>query len=152
IVVYTSDEEVNITHNSHIWIKSRYNSESWTEYSEDMKIPVGIVDIKIEKEGVLTHDEFFNIGSLEMEFQVISPNSAEIILYDNPFDKFSIVNTSTYNITQNSNQVNLELASYGEKIPETLQCRIGNKNQRTLLFHIASPVSGLSIVDAGGHL
>src|SRR5690606_20586557 len=76
IVVYTSDEEVNITDEAQIWIKSRYNSDTWDEYYENMPIPEGVLELKIEKDGITVYDTFFNIGKLRIDNRTVSSTQA----------------------------------------------------------------------------
>lgn len=152
IVVYTSDEEVNITDEAQIWIKSRYNSDTWDEYYENMPIQEGVLELKIEKDGITVYDTFFNIGKLRIDNRTVSSTQAVLEIWNTKFDTFNIINSPEYSITQLHNRYHINLNPNVDSIPKSVQCRIGNHNQRKLSFHLSSPVSGLCIVDASGNL
>lgn len=152
VVVYTLQDKLVSKDEVGIWIKSHYGSDSWFEYSEDLEIPIGLLDVRIEKDGVIAYDSFFNIGQLRVDTFNYTSTSATLGITNNKFETFIIKPSTELRINQNANNYHVELDTTSQIIPSFIQCSVGNQNQRKLQFHMISPISGLCIVDSNGNI
>lgn len=134
------------------WFKKHNSNENWIELTKENNIPNGCINLKIEKEGLIAYDKFFNIGSLDIKYLNRSLDKAEIEL--NNFDDFDfIINESEIlNIEKKDNNYLLKIDIQDGKIPTSIKGSIGYSNQQKLHFELDSPFRGMAITDKNGNI
>lgn len=142
ILVY--DEKGNLIKQPEI--KWRQNKNIfWNNWN--IPLPYGIIEMQIQSGNVMEHDEFFNIGYLELDVLSNSLNEAELKLKNNNFS-FQINENPLVNIEEiNSGSIKLSLSSK-TNIPSSIHANVRFSNQsKALRFEILPPFNGVEIID-----
>ncbi|MRX62591.1 hypothetical protein [Maribacter luteus] len=132
------------------WVKPHNSKETWQELKRLSYIPIGCVDLKIEYQGLITYDEFFNLGSLQVDYLNKSIDKAQLSIKNlNTFD-FKLEETPILDIENHNNVFSLSVRTKFSKIPTGIKGSVGLRGQKKLYFEMESPFEGMAIIDKNG--
>lgn len=150
ILIYDENNKILNEKKYKIWLK-KYNSYSvWEEFSSLKDIPLGCIKIKIEKDGLIAHDTFYNIGTLQVRYNQKAIDNAKMeILNLNSFE-FQFDESPILEIENENNNFSLKVNTKYSKIPTGINGSISQRGKKKVFFEIASPFEGMTITDKGG--
>lgn len=135
-----------------IFIKKHNQNDVWQELSKFNHIPIGCIEIKIEKDGLEAYDMFFNLGDFQFKYNSKSIDKAEIEVRNaEPFE-YKLDDSSILAIQQHNNNISLKVNTEFAKIPTGIKGSVGHRNIKKLFFEIASPFEGMSITNGDGSI
>ena len=150
VIIYDENSNRLPDSKSKIWVRKHNSNETWEGLSKLHHIPLGCIDIKIEKDGLIAYDMFFNIGNLKAKYATKAIDNAEIeINYLESFE-FKLDESPILKIQQLNNKFSLKVNTKYSKIPTGIKGSLGQKNQKKLYFEMASPFEGMAITNADG--
>jgi len=132
------------------FIKRHNSKEQWESLSRIKNISKGCYDLKIEKDGVIAHDTFFNIGNLKARFLEQTIDSAVVDFSNNDFYELKLTETDLVQIEQTENRYSLKVNKEKLKIPSIIKGSFGLSNKKKLFFDMRSPFQGMAITDSEG--
>ena len=150
VIIYDENSNRLPDSKSKIWIRKHNSNESWEGLSKLHHIPLGCVDIKIEKDGLIAYDMFFNIGNLKAKYATKAIDNAEIEINNLESFEFKLDESPILKIQQLNNKFSLKVNTEYSKIPTGIKGSLGQRNQRKLYFEMASPFEGMAITNADG--
>ncbi|RTZ04598.1 hypothetical protein EKL98_08590 [Flavobacterium bomense] len=150
VIIYDENSNRLPDSKSKIWIRKHNSNESWEGLSKLHHIPLGCIDIKIEKEGLIAYDMFFNIGNLKAKYATKAIDNAEIEINNLESFEFKLDESPILKIQQLNNKFSLKVNTEYSKIPTGIKGSLGQKNQKKLYFEMASPFEGMAITNADG--
>lgn len=149
--VHVYNEDGDRISNSHcnILIKKHNTNEIWKSLSEARSITKGCFDIRIEKDGIIAYDTFFNIGNIRIEYldQRIYQSSIKIENLD--LLTFLIQEHKLLTISEENDLFDVKLNSEFSKIATSLKASLGFESKKKLFFEL-SPFKGMTITDKEG--
>ncbi|SDM35875.1 hypothetical protein [Kriegella aquimaris] len=134
------------------WVKRHNSAETWQDLRRLSYLPLGCIDLKIEKEGVAAFDMFFNIGSLQINYLEKSIGKAQLSLKNFDSFDFKLDESSILNIENQANVFSLKVRTEYSKIPTGIKGSVGKSGQKKLYFEMASPFEGMTITDREGKI
>ena len=142
VLVY--DEKGNLINQPEIKWRQDKNI-FWNKWNTAM--PYGLIEVQIQSGNIIEYDEFFNLGSLELDVVSNSFREAELRLRNNNF-LFQIDENPLVKIEKiNFGTIRLFLTS-NISIPLSVHANIRFNNQnKALRFEILPPFSGVEIID-----
>ncbi|PKP32480.1 MAG: hypothetical protein CVU00_11700 [Bacteroidetes bacterium HGW-Bacteroidetes-17] len=152
IIIYDEKNKKLPDHKVVIWIKKHQSSESWQELSILNNIPLGCIDVKIEKEGLIAYDMFFNIGNLKADYTHKAIDNAEIGIKNLDSFEFNLDESPILQIKHQDDAFSLRVKTEYSKIPTGIKGDVGNRNQKKLFFEMESPFEGMVITDKDGRI
>jgi len=152
IIIYDENDKKLPDHKFKIWLKKYNSHDVWKEFSSLNDIPLGCIKIKIEKEGLIAHDTFYNIGNLQIRYNYKAIDIAEIEIINLNFFEFKFDESPILKIEHQNNSFSLKVNTQHSKIPTGIEGSVGQKNQKKVFFEIASPFEGMTITDKDGKI
>jgi hypothetical protein len=152
ITVYDDNNEKLQKHKYKIWYKRQRELGFWLEPERFGLLPLGAIEVKIEKDGIVAYDSFYNIGQLGIDVTDSSLEHAKLKLKDNSGFDFTLVETPILKIESNSNQYKLNVEIEHSKIPKSVQGNLRLPSQNKLKFEMESPFEGIAITDSDGRI
>ena len=150
VIIYDENSNRLPDSKSKIWIRKHNSNESWEGLSKLHHIPLGCIDIKIEKDGLIAYDMFFNIGNLKAKYATKAIDNAEIEINNLESFEFKLDESPILKIQQLNNKFSLKVNTEYSKIPTGIKGSLGQRNQKKLYFEMASPFEGMAITNADG--
>jgi hypothetical protein len=150
VIIYDENSNRLPDSKSKIWVRKHNSNESWEGLSKLHHIPLGCIDIKIEKDGLIAYDMFFNIGNLKAKYATKAIDNAEIEINNLESFEFKLDESPILKIQQLNNKFSLKVNTEYSKIPTGLKGSLGQRNQKKLYFEMASPFEGMAITNADG--
>ncbi len=152
IIVYNDENEVLKPFDYVVFLKSK-SSEKWEQIDELNHCPIGCVDLKIVKDQTTAYDCFYNIGTLKIDCQKQSISFAELSISNGNFD-FKIIETEILKVVEQieNRTYQLSVETQYNKIPNSVLARLKMGNSRRLLFEIACPFAGITLIDWEGKI
>lgn len=152
VIVYDENDKMIPDNKYEIWIKKHNSIQNWGLISDIHNLPLGCVDIKIQKDEIFAFDTFFNSGNLSTKYKDKSIDKATIeILNLNGFE-FKLDESQILEINQTHNSFSLKVKTEFSKIPNGVKGSIGYRNQKKLFFEMTSPFEGMAIIDKEGKI
>jgi hypothetical protein len=152
IQLFDENDKIIPKNKSKIWVR-KYNSKGfWEELSRLSYIPVGCIELKIEKDGLIGYDKFFNVGNLQAKYNLKSINKATIQIINNNFFQFKLDESPILEIEERDDRYNLKVKTEYSKIPLGIKGSLGLRNQRKLFFEMVSPFEGMAIINKEGKI
>lgn len=150
IIIYDENSNRLPESRSKIWLRKHNSNESWEELSKLHHIALGCIDIKIEKDGFIAYDMFYNIGNLQAKYLNKSIDNAEIEIRNTDSFEFKLDESNIIKIEYSNNNFSLKVNTEFSKIPTGIKGSVGKRNQKKLYFEMASPFEGMAITNAEG--
>ena len=150
VIIYDENSNRLPDSKSKIWVRKHNSNESWEELSKLHHIPLGCIDIKIEKDDLIAYDMFYNIGNLQAKYLNKSIDNAEIEIRNTDSFEFKLDESPVIKIQQSNNIFSLKVNTEFSKIPTGIKGSVGKRNQKKLYFEMASPFEGMAITNADG--
>src|SRR5690606_7446513 len=120
--------------------------------SDVKSLPLGCVELKIEKEGLSGYEVMFNIGNMNVDFVETSIDKAKLKLNSLGTLNFKLFESSLVEIFSHQDNFNLKLNTDQFKIPTSLKGTIGLGAQKKLTFQMVPPFQGMALIDKDGNL
>lgn len=152
ILVYDENEKRLPENRFKIWVKKHIVSEDWIELNRLSYIPIGCLDIKIEKDGLVAYDMFFNIGDFRVKYNEKSIDIARVELINKNNFEFNFEKSPLFEINESDGGFFLQVHTQLSKVPTGLKGSMGNRNQKKLCLELVSPFEGLAIIDKEGKI
>ncbi|MGV0924102.1 hypothetical protein [Empedobacter tilapiae] len=122
------------------------NTKEWIDYTPNVFLPVGALDIKLTYDDNVEFDKVYNIKDFNVNYglDILNPS----LTFDNKYDlNIEVYESELYNSNINANLVDFQLLN-NYKLPSSIQIRISKKNQiKGAILKIESPFQGVNIVD-----
>ena len=150
VIIYDENSNRLPDSKSKIWVRKHNSNETWEGLSKLHHIPLGCIDIKIEKDGLIAYDMFFNIGNLKTKYATKAIDNAEIEINNLESFEFKLDESPILKIQQLNNKFSLKVNTEYSKIPTGIKGSLGQRNQKKLYFEMASPFEGMAITNADG--
>jgi hypothetical protein len=131
-------------------IQRNDNSKLWEPLKQHQSISTGTHKVQIIYNGIVATTKFFNIGNLELEYQLHNIDNGSIIIKNSNF-KFTVFNSKEYEYENSGNQFIFKRTQ--DSLPKNIQIGItehGNKNSVNLT--VDSPLKGFGIFNNLGKL
>ncbi|MRT17522.1 hypothetical protein F3C99_11205 [Vitellibacter sp. q18] len=152
VIVYDQNNKV-VSYNLYdVWVKPRQDYEGWQDLSKLRSLPLGYLDLKIEKDGLLAYDTFFNIGNLEIDYHHKSIDKAELKLKNNSSFEYRLEESPILDILMQDQKYELRVKTEFSKIPTGIKGSVGIKGRKKLYFEMLSPFEGMAIIDGQGQI
>ena len=116
--------------------------------------PIGCIDLKIEKDGIIAYDNCYNIGKFDVIFTNQTINSAHVNVKNNQFT-FRLEETPLLNIECTGNDFSLQLNQINQdffKIPNSVKASLKIGTSKSLVFDLESPFKGIELLDNEGKI
>lgn len=152
IIIYDENDKKLPDNRSKIWVRKHNSKDFWEELSRLSFIPLGCIDVKIEKDDLIAYDVFFNIGNLRARYVHKAIDNAKIEITNMDSFEFKLDETQIIEIQQNNNSYSLKVKTEYSKIPNGIKGSVGYRNQKKLYFEMASPFEGMAITNADGKI
>lgn len=150
VIIYDENSNRLPDSKSKIWLRKHNSNESWEDLKKLHHIPLGSIDIKIEKDDLIAYDIFFNIGNLQAKYLNKSIDNAEIEIRNTDSFEFKLDESPIIKIQHSNNNFSLKVNTEFSKIPTGIKGSVGKRNQKKLYFEMASPFEGMAITNADG--
>jgi hypothetical protein len=151
IFLYNEKNEKLSTNDYQIFAKYHAPSQVWQDLSKMTVFPVGCIDLKIEKDGIVAYDNCYNIGKLDVNFTNQTINSAHVNVKNNQF-KFKLEENPLLNIECIGNAFSLQLNQEFFKIPNSIKASLKIGTSKSLVFDLESPFKGIELLDNEGKI
>lgn len=151
ILVYNEKNEKISSNDYKVFAKYHAPFHEWQDLSKMNYFPVGCVDLKIEKDGIIAYDNCYNIGNLDVIFSDQTLNSADVTVKNNQFT-FSLKESPLLNIESIGNDFSLQLNQEFFKIPNSIKARLKIGTSKSLVFDLVSPFKGIELLDYEGKI
>lgn len=152
IVVYDENNTALPKGRYNVWVKPRQSGEDWRKLSSLNFLPRGCIDLKIEKDGVVAHDLFFNMCNLQVKFPHKSIDRAELEITNNQHFEFKLDESPILSIEKNDSKFSLEVKTEFSRIPTGIKGSVGISSKKKLYFEMLSPFEGMTITDKDGEI
>lgn len=118
----------------------------WKLFSNISTLAVGYTYLKIEYNGVVAYDKYYNIGDLDIKYYGQDFNRVVICLNNLNF-KLTIKEGQWIDIQQNN--ANYELINKNiSKVPKSVKATLCLNLEKSLSIELVSPFSGVALVDS----
>jgi hypothetical protein len=152
IFVYDENDSLITREKFTVWVKKHKSNETWQELSILSYISIGCIDLKIEKDGLIAYDMFFNIGNLQIKYKNKTIDYAELELRNKNTFEFTLDESPLLEIENQNELYFLRVNTQNSKIPTSLKGNIGHRNHKKLYFELESPFEGMVIIDKEGNI
>jgi hypothetical protein len=150
VIVYDENDKKIPDNKFKIWVKQYNSHDIWKELSLLSSIPLGCNEIKIEKEGQIAYDTFFNIDNLQAKFTNKSINNADIEIRNKDSFEFKLDESPILEIQNHEGVFSLRVNTQYSKIPTGIKGSVGHRNLKKLYFEMTSPFEGMAITNKEG--
>lgn len=152
IILYDENDKKIPDNKFKIWLRKHGTKEPWEELARLNNIVGGCWDVKIEREGLLAYDTFFNLANLQLRYLETAIDHAVIEIRNNDFNELRLDESPILEIENENYRFFLKVKTEFSKIPTGINGYVGQRNQRKLFFEIASPFQGMTITDKEGKI
>ncbi|WP_397445933.1 hypothetical protein [Polaribacter sp. R77954] len=135
-----------------VYTKKHNTIEPWTNLIDLTYIQPGCYDLKIEKEGVIAYDVYFNIAHFQVKFSEQSIHFANVAFRNLEHFQCQLYESTLIQIEKESDSYQLKVNTEYSKIPLAIKSSIGYAGKKKLIFEMASPFQGMAIIDNEGKL
>ena len=135
-----------------VYTKKHNAIEPWINILDLKYIQPGCHDLKIEKEGIVAYDVYFNIGTFQVNFSEQSIHSTKIAFRNLEHFQCQLYESTLVHIEKESDYYQLKVNTEYSKIPTAIKSSIGYTGKKKLIFEMASPFQGMVIIDNEGKL
>lgn len=135
-----------------VWIRKHKSVDSWKDSTKLEFIGAGCFDLRIEKDGLIAQDTFYNIGNLQARYSNQSIHSAQIEFRNLDNFECKLNESELIQIKENSNCYSLNVNTEHSKIPTIVKGTICYPGKKELFFDLLSPFQGMAITDKDGQI
>lgn len=152
IIVYDENNRKLPESQYKVSFRSRNPREIWQELSSQSILPLGCIDLKIEKEGFVSYDICYNLGNIQAYYPNKSIDQAQISIQHIAKFDFQLEETEFLSINRNGDRFTLNVKTEFKKIPTGVKGSVGIGSQKKLQFTMVPPFEGMSIIDKEGNI
>jgi hypothetical protein len=135
-----------------IWIRPHTAGAIWQKIAEINNFPLGCIDVKIEKEGLIAYDLVYSIGNLSIDTMGAAIHKATVEVKRLSTLDLRFAESPVLEISKNANQFLLNVKADQFKIPTIIKGSLGLGTQRKLFFQMTTPFQGMALVDKEGNI
>ena len=135
-----------------IWIRPHSAGAIWQKIAEINNFPLGCIDVKIEKEGLIAYDLVYSIGNLSIDTMGATIHKATVEVKRLSTLDLRFSESPVLEISKNTNQFLLNVKADQFKIPTIIKGSLGLGTQRKLFFQMTTPFQGMALVDKDGNI
>ena len=135
-----------------VYIRKHNSNDIYEDISNLKFISTGCFDLRIEKDKLIAHDIFFNIGSLQASYSDQSIHSAKITLKNPDSFRFKLYESPLIQIEKKGDDFHLKVKTEFLKIPTLVKGMIGYIGKKKLLVDLISPFQGMAITGKEGQI
>lgn len=135
-----------------LWVKKHKSQNPWHELTQLVYLPLGCLDLKIEKEGLTAYDTFYNIGNLQISYSDKAIDRATLQLRNRGSFEFKLDASQILDIENHTDNYSLKVKTEFSKIPNKVKGALGERGQKKLYFDLSSPFVGMAITDKDGKI
>lgn len=152
-ILVFDDEGYDIRRNRFkVFVKKHNSRDTWDDLSRLSYISTGCFDLRIEKDDLIAHDIFFNIGKLQARYSNQSIHSAVIEFKNLDYFECKLDESWLIQVKKDNNHYRLKVNTEHSKIPTIAKGSLGYPGKKKLYFDLLSPFQGMAITDGEGHL
>ncbi len=152
VLVY-DENNIKLSENKFtVSIKQHNYSDQWKNLKDIKDMPLGCIDLKIEKGELTSYDVFFNIGNLHVSFHDKSLKKATLLIKNMDLFQFTLYESPLLEIEKNEVGFKLKVQIDKAIIPRSIIASIGIENQKKLQCSIVAPFEGLLLIDKNGRI
>jgi hypothetical protein len=152
IIIYDENDKKLPDNRSKIWVKKHNSDETWEEIARLSCIPLGCIDVKIQKDELIAYDMFFNIGNLQARYTHKAIDNAAIEIRNTDSFEFKLDESPIIEIQNHNNNFSLKVKTEYSKIPTGIKGSFGHRNKKKVYFEMASPFEGMAITNSAGKI
>ena len=150
LAVYENNGQILAPEKYKIYIKSSISENPWRLYDAQSQLPIGLINIKIDRDGIIAYDRVYNIGDLKLEVINQKLDCAELKFTNcEPF-KLTVQESFKFKARTDNKNFILNLNTEHLSIPDSISFTLKHNNHNTLHFDIKSPFSGTGLIDKDG--
>lgn len=128
----------------------RSNASEWQPLSKNL--PLGLIQLRIEKDGVVADDHFYNIGRMDLSRGESELRKATLLFSETADFTINIYETSILSVQTENDRYLLSLDPKNLQIPAIIEGSVKLGSQKSLRFHTGAPFSGIGLVNPNGEL
>lgn len=152
IFVYDETDKLISREKIKVWVKRHKSNEAWQELLKLSFITIGCMDLKIEKDGLIAYDMFFNIGNLQLKYLKKSIDYAELQLKNKENFEFTLDESAILDIKSENDIYILDVNIEHGQIPTNVKGSLGHRNHKKLFFELEAPFEGMIMTDNDGKI
>lgn len=152
ILVYDETDKLIPREKFRVWVKNHRSSETWQEHSRLSFLPIGCIDVKIEKDGLIAYDMFFNIGNLQLKYVKKLIDNVELQLKNKENFQFKLDESTILDIKSENDIYILNVNTEHGQIPTNIKGSLGHRNHKKLFFELEAPFEGMIMTDKDGKI
>lgn len=135
-----------------IYVKTQNITQPWQNISTLNYLPQGYIQIKIEKDGLTTYDECFNIGNFKVNYPKASINQAKLKVDNLSGFLLELDNSDILDIEDGIDELLLKVNTSYSRVPTGLKGTLRYGKSKSLSFVLESPFQGMALIEAHGNL
>ncbi len=152
VILYDENSNKLPNNSFKTYIKKHNSDQTWSELANFNHLPAGCIDLKIEKEGLIAYDMFFNSSNLQVVYKNKSIDKAVVEIRNKDGFEFKIDESPILSIKQINDSFSLQVNTSFSKIPTKINGSVGLSNKKKLFFEMASPFEGMAIINSDGKI
>lgn len=150
--VYDSEGKIVTPKSYKVHFRSAGSNNLWHSIDTHNQLPLGLIDIKIERNSIIAYDTAYNVGTLNLEIADQKLDCATLIFNHQQAFNITLAESSKFFATSNNNSFRLQLNTEQLSVPDSIPFKLKYGNQKALNFDIGTPFSGIGLVDKDGIL
>lgn len=124
----------------------------WKLAESNANIPIGAIDIRIDRNGVVAYDTVFNIGDLKFQPSEQKIDCVKIKIHNSYPFRIEVAESDKFSASAGDSSFFLKLNEGEIIIPDSVFFMLKYGNQKLLCFDIITPFSGIGLVDKDSKL
>jgi hypothetical protein len=152
LYVYNNEGSIVDKKDYKVSIRSSASNSLWQLSDSYSSLPVGLIDVKIERNGVIAYDTAYNIGDLKLDVIEQKLDFATLKWDSSHSFNIAIVESKKFSATSEGNNFHLQLNTEQLSIPDAILFKLKFRNSKELCFDIITPFSGIGLLDKDGTL
>jgi hypothetical protein len=135
-----------------VYYKTHNNYSPWIKHDQYTNLPIGLIDLKIEYNGIIAYEKIYNIGELNLTISEQSLNTAN--LQWRKFGNFQILanDSENYFLSINNDKFIIQRNIGQNLFPDSIRFKLKYQTQPSLIFDIPAPFSGIGLINDQGVL
>ena len=150
VLLYDENDTLISREKYNVWVRKHNSNQEWQDLTQLKFINSGCLDLKIDKDGLVAYDIFYNLDDFHISYNSKSIEYAELEVRNKNIFEFSLDETELINIEIENNLYKLHINTQFSKLPTSLKGNIGLKGQRKLFIEMQSPFEGIVLLDRDG--
>lgn len=135
-----------------VYYKTHSNYSTWIKHDKYTNLPLGLIDLKIEYNGIIAYEKIYNIGDLHLT--IIEQNLDSANLQWSRLGNFQIEanHSEIYSLTKYTDKLLIQRNTNQHSFPDSIRFKLKYQTQPSLIFDIPAPFSGIGLINEQGVL